>query len=268
MTAVQNSEDVSHLLDAVRNSDRPVKPSELKKRGLSEKAVKSLLDQLVDDGQLHPWRKRSTAYWYRPAEEFAAQMSLELAGERAMSRPELEKTIANRCFKLFPKAKCEAVVKKLLQSGDLKDLKDPDNTKKKIVFAKKRPVAYLEALAAHVNPFLDAIEKLGARREEFIEILHRRPQQDSTKDAERVFEALQQTQPERGVHVPVRELREHPLVKDLSKEEFDAAVLQLAQQQRIDAAAHAHAAILSPEARDELVFREPDKYYVAIATRI
>ena len=215
---------------------------------------------------MYRWQKgRSIAYWRFPAEQYVAEKLLDLAGERAMERKELAKAVAKRCFN-FPQTKCETVVKQLLQSGDLKDLQEAGSPKK-LVFASKRPQAYLQTLAEKITPSLDAIEKFGARREEFFEILRGRPQRDSRNDAERVFEALQQSQPEAGVHVPVRELREHPLVKDLSKEEFDAAVLQLAQQQRIDTAAHDDAFNLSPESRQGLVFREPNTYYVAVAVR-
>jgi hypothetical protein len=81
----------------------------------------------------------------------------------------------------------------------------------------------------------------------------------------RILEALRDLESTPGMPVTARQLRAR--VTDLTKEEFDLAVMELAGQQRVFVTRHDHGWALPEADRQELIHDGGENLYVAVATR-
>jgi hypothetical protein len=84
-------------------------------------------------------------------------------------------------------------------------------------------------------------------------------------DAALVLEAVRSLEPVKGV--PVSTLRLRNYLSQLSKNEFDAAALELRKRQQVFLSLHADPYNISQEDQDLLIDGRDGTYYVAIAIR-
>jgi hypothetical protein len=262
------------LLEKIRRSERPVPVRKLRIKGLPQPEFEAYVDNLTREGQIHRWESGKTSYvWHTAPADYARSAALLIASDVAAPANKLASSVAASCFRLFSRSNCETVLKTLVASGELRELPKPgaSSAKTKVVFAARSPEAYLRTLAEYVSVLLDKAEEFGASRQEFISALQRsRGKGVAVREdplQERVYRALERHQLSAGAHVAVGAVREDPELRDVSKSDFDRAVLRLADAQRIELAAHDDVYHLSEQDRKMLVFEEPNRYYVALATR-
>jgi hypothetical protein len=83
--------------------------------------------------------------------------------------------------------------------------------------------------------------------------------------AARIIEAVRSLEPVKGVPVSTLRLRNH--LPQLSKNEFDAAALELRKKERVFLSQHVDPYNISQEDKDLLIDGQDGTYYVAIAIR-
>ena len=245
--------EVQTIVRYLEEAPAPVSRTKLSKDlRLTAKLADAHLSEAVRSGAAFQWpRLRGAArYWHRDPAVLVREEVLNVATATALTRRELVRAILPRAHDCGTKI-AQSTVRALLQEGRLRSEKIIGPA---LCYRTDRPQALVEASYAALRQRLG---RLGIGDAEM-----------ATADispADALFDQIVLLQPAPGVPVTVRSLR--AAMPGMSKAEFDAAVLSLADQQRIYLTTHDHGWALPEAERQELVWDGGQKLYVAVTLR-
>ncbi len=216
-----------------------------------------LLAEAVQQGAVYAWpRYRNSArYWYRDPATVVRDQVLAVAGEVARSKQELVAQVVRRSYNCGRKP-VEQSIGELLKSGGLRSAKPIGSTA--LYYPAGSPAALVAGCVAVLT---ERLRKLGIDEPVNLSV--------APTSAEPVPEDLLGTirrlQSSPGVPVTVQSLR--AALPWLTKQGLDHAVLSLADQQKLYLTTHDHGWALSETEREQLVWDEGQKLYVAVTLR-
>ncbi|MGB6945643.1 MAG: hypothetical protein WBE37_24810 [Bryobacteraceae bacterium] len=264
--AIPQSDQVERVVAAVRDAAKPVSFKGLGKLVKSkEEPLRAALESAVAAGQVHRWpdRRGSQYFWHVAPEEKAREAILSVAAAEALSKAALTKLAAKK-LPGFPVKRLENVASALLAESHLQAVPGFSGSAKLLVRAGGQKAYFSTARA-----FLEKkIRSAGFDPAAFFSgssAAHDKLTEPQTASAALLLEAVRALEPVKGVPVSTLRLRNH--LPHLSKQEFDAAALQLRQEQKVSLSLHADAYNSPQEEKESLIDGQDGTYYVAIAIR-
>ncbi|MDX1983406.1 MAG: hypothetical protein SFV51_24250 [Bryobacteraceae bacterium] len=202
-------------------------------------AIEGLLDKLAADGVMWKWPGRQ-GYWNRDPVAHARGVLLEIAAGRPFAEMELARELKSR----IPQCQPKELIREAVSKGQL-------------LYAGKPPFLYTKELL--LREVLRAFAQSGSDPG----LMKESPPAPSgaAQTVARVFEAIEART---NVLIPVQRLRAAPELRNLSKEEFDRAVLDLFALHRVMLHEHHGPYTLSESERRELVADGGERYYAGI----
>lgn len=201
-------------------------------------AFEGLLDKLAADGVIWKWPGKQ-GYWDRDPVVHARGVLLEIAAGRPFAEMELARELKAR----IPRCQAKDLIRDAISRGEL-------------LYAGKPPFLYTKELL--LREVLRAFAQSGADPG----LTRETPAPTGTAQTiARVFEAIE---PRTNVLIPVQRLRAAPELRNLTKEEFDRAVLDLFALHRVMLHEHHGPYTLSEPERRELVADGGERYYAGI----
>lgn len=233
-------------------------PVAIKKIPKSLRPTQALLDDAVRAGRAWAWPKLRGAvrYWHSDPDAAIRNEALAAVAERAMTKAELVKTVARRAHSCGTKA-ADTAVKALIREGALAAAKTVGPTA--LLYDPRRAQALAEASLAIVRERLRKLD-IDAACVAPAAVL-----QPAAPLADQILEAVARLQP--GPMIPVTAPALRAALPAVSKAEFDACVLSLADGQKLFLTLHDHGWALPETEREQLVWDGGTKLYVAVTPR-
>lgn len=232
---------------------------------LDPQPLRGRLREMEREGRLHAWPGKSPSWWRLSPEQSVPELLLDTLGGRAMARSEWLKQAKAR-LKGVPAERWAAAAGELVSRGRvvLHTLRIGGKKVEACARAEHR-----DALLDVYRPLLEGLiaewRRLGIREEEIRRFLAFEPRGAAL--AEELFAELLRLEQESAPPNPVSRLRRRAALRHYSKEQFDAAALELLRKQFVYMAPHDHAMRLTAQERDELVADGAGTYYVSISAR-
>ncbi len=248
---------VETITERLKQAPAPVTLSKLRKELRQD--VTAALAQAMEAGTIFAWPRyfNSPRYWHRETAPVVREAMLTIARRDAMSKTNLIRATAKMAHNCgVPAAK--AALTSLVKSGEVRSAKTVGATG--LYYATDTPQALVSASLALL---MERLRRLNIDAGE-ISTGTGAPAQ-ATPLTESTFEAIRRLQPSPGVPVSVQQLRS-AMVR-ASKQELDAAVLSLADAQKIYLTTHDHGWSLPEAEREQLVWDGGQKLYVAVTLR-
>jgi hypothetical protein len=256
------------IVAAVRDARKPVTFKSLAKlANVAHEPLRAALDSAIGAGQVHRWPdyRRSQYFWSVSPEQATREAILMLAATQALSKPALSRA-AKKSQKLpgLSVKSAENLVSDLVAEKQLRAVPGFAGRAKLLVrpgeshayFNAARSFVEIKIRSAGFDPAA-FFEQNSAPQEE--------PAVAPVDAADLILEAVRSLEPVRGVPVSTLRLRNH--LPHLSKQEFDAAALELRKKELVSLSLHADVHNLPQEDKDLLIDGQDGTYYVAIAIR-
>lgn len=237
-------DSVGRIVDAVRDSERPLTRKELLKRA-GKIGFDDALEQALRSGAIHqhPTLGRTgIKYWREPWEPDGR--ILELCGTAPATMPQLARKVR------APKQRVEEAVGKLEAEGKLKRI----HTFKGSNVTPGSRFATRDASRAALNKAIAALEAYYGEQAP--------DDQPEVDDEATVKEHLQALETRADVPVAIEKVRRR---SGLDKQRFDRAVIELYRKGVVALYRHDAPFLISEEQRNELVTDGEDRYYVGIS---
>lgn len=219
---------------------------------------------------LHDWQFAGRSFFWREEQDRFLRARLLAASAEPVSKAALLRSAASRGR--TGRADLERVLKTLLAAGDIRCVGAPFS-RQLLYFRKDAGMAYLRASAAGMAKLFARFREAGATPAEVQGLVSellggenqtvRMPVRRELAD--QIHQRLRQMTPADPAPVTVQQLR--AAFPGADKQEFDQAVLALAQQHRVWLTTHDHGWALPPDGRDQLVFDGGRNLYVAVTLR-
>lgn len=244
-----------HILAALADGRQNVAglAGRLAPAGIKPAALKKALPALAAAGKLYLAGAGARQLVSREPLPSLAKVLLDAAAHLPLTRKEL----AARAVEQLPwhtPAQANKEIAYLLGTGALREHKAA-----KLLFA---PPGDVEAFVRRV-----AERAYQRAADEWKAVLAPMRSANPADLASRVLEAVLKIGPQKGMLVTTQQLRQSPWLRDVLKEDFDRAVLQLAQQRRIYLSRHPAPAYLPPDERDDLVRDNDGTFYGGLSWR-
>jgi len=267
-------------LEALRRSGYPLSVSGLRVAlsgtcllpESAKAAVENLLRGEAAKGVLFEWPRfsRSARFWTRNPAEVARQVILAAASSKPLSQSALL-TMAKKQAWGYPESETRKLVAELKREGLLH--LDPPWGGPRARWTTTAPdiQRYLEPLKEEFEKLLGKLAALGVSPDSLLEGLPAPPAVPPKPVAdteETILRTLAELEPRLGLVIPVRKLREAPVLGHLDKVAFDRAVLNLLMAERIFLHDHSAPYTLPEAERDLLVTDGRGTFYVGIAWRV
>jgi hypothetical protein len=213
------------------------------------------LSEAIERNEAFAWPKYRGAarYWHSDAAAVVREALAAIAAEAARPKAALIAETARRAHGCGKKM-AEEQLKALVKAGEIKSAKIVGQTN--LFYAAAHP----EALV---------VPSMAALRQRFRQLNIKEDAPVETRSSRdvgaEVLDAVRRLEPAPGVPVTVQSLR--AAVKGAGKADFDAAVLALADAQKVYLTTHDHGWALPESERDQLVWDGGQKLYVAVAIR-
>lgn len=275
--------------EVLQRSTKPLSVVELCKQltgafKVPAKRKADLLPILMNSrGDLYQWPKfrGSTRFWSREPESVAAAATMEIA-KAPTSTSVLLRRLSKDVFG-YPANSGKRLIAALLRDRRL--YKDPPwGRTAKLTSVKPNAERYRKQLDDELTPILKKYAALGINPRALVDHIcdndtgqtgedgkshpvevHRSQSVEQT--AETIMTVLERVEPQKGLVVAVRKIRESREFKGVSKEKFDEAVMYLFEERRVLLHNHSAPYTLSPDERGELVFDGKGACYVGISWR-
>jgi plasmid stabilization system protein ParE len=212
------------------------------------------LSQAARSGAVFVWpRYRNLVrYWSRDPRGLIRERILEILGVTAMTRADLVREVRRRAFHCgtWP---AESALRELLREGAVKVAKLGVGN---LYYRAGHPQVLV---APSTAALAERLKRFGAGASIAVPV----PGPQALE--ERIASEIARLQTAPGVPVTVQNL--HAVLPGVAKAEFDAAVLALADRQKIYLTTHDHGWALPESERDRLVWDGGQKLYVAVALR-
>jgi hypothetical protein len=254
------------VIAAVRDAKKPVTFKFLAKSLKSkDEALGAALESAVGANQVYRWPdyRRSQWFWNVPPDEKAREAIVTAAATHAFSKTDLSKAAA-KVLPGFPVNRMASLVSALVAENQLQAVPAFGSGSKLLV----RPgdsQAYFHAARAFIEK---KFRSAGFDPAPFF-AENSTPQDKLTAKqvdaAALILDAVRSLEPVKGV--PVSTLRLRKQLGGLSKQQFDAAALELRKNQEVSLSLHADPHNVSQEDKDLLIDGQDGTYYVAIALR-
>jgi hypothetical protein len=237
--------DSTQLLASLRSEPAPVPFAKLKKAHVNRKAgvlesdLRSALEAGVSSGEIFAWPTKR--YWHIDPETQLQSEILDQCAAKARKKAEIK--VKGRAPK-----DVAAAVERLWKERKL--LKYPALSGSAELFFR---AGSRDAYWAYVREFVAAKLKKAGIEEATLE--------------DKIWDLLPKLEAEKDVPVSTARVRRALGAAEVSKKEFDAAVLQLRDLRRVYLSQHDHPLALSAEDRDWLIEGKDGRYYVAITRR-
>jgi hypothetical protein len=227
--------------------------------------LRTALDLAVATGQVHRWpdRRKSQYFWHLASEQAAREALVTAAGTEALSKALLSKHTAKKLFG-FPVKRMQSVLSVLIVEKQLQAVPGFAG-KSQLVVRPGDQEAYFTAARSYVA---ERIRLAGFDPAAFFK--ENSPADEKLTGAKvdaaaLLLEAVRTLEPVQGVPVSTLRLRNH--LASLTKQELDAAALELRKQQLVFLSEHVDPYNISQEDKDLLIDGQDGTFYVAIAIR-
>lgn len=242
-----------------------------------------LLILMKSAGGLYQWPKfrGSTRFWSREPESVAAAAAMEIA-KAPTSISVLLRKLSKEAFG-FPENSGKRLIADLVRDRRL--YKDPPwGRTAKLTSVKPNGERYRKQLDDELTPILKKYAALGINPRALVDHIcdnetgqtgeerkshqaevHRSQSVEQT--AKTIMTVLERVEPQKGLVVAVRKIRESREFQGVSKEKFDEAVMHLFEERRVLLHNHSAPYTLTPEERGQLVFDGKGACYVGISWR-
>jgi hypothetical protein len=237
---------------------------------LEDAALKSALDAAASQRAVFRWPdyRRSQYFWYQSPDNAAQQAVLAIATDEALSQ---NKLVERACKRIpgFSRKAMRRIVMNLIAGHELQQV--PAFTTGKLLVRSGSSAAYADSARKFIE---EKFRKAGFSPNQLltgIVVSASPPTPTPAPDtaahdiAAQILEAMQALEPVVGVPVSAQRLRNH--LRGLNKRDFDAAALELRNQQRVFLSPHDSPHRLPQQERDLLIDGGDGSYYVAIAIR-
>jgi hypothetical protein len=264
--AIPQNDLYQRVVAHVREAAKPVSLSELKKKFQNEKAgaevVSAVIESAVEAGQIYGWPGRSRCYWNVPWDRTARDAVLAVAATKALSKTDLGKAAARKLPGIAG-TRVESIVAALMSEKQLEKVV-PFSGRTKLLIRPGDSQAYFSAARAFIE---EKFRKANLDPTPFFNENSQAPVKlpTPTEAAALLFQAVRSLEPVKGVPVSTLRLRHH--LPRLSKNEFDAAALELRKNQQVFLSQHVDPYNISQEEKELLIDGQDGTYYVAIAIR-
>ncbi len=219
-----------------------------------------LIAALEQDGALKRWPGKTPRWWRLSPEETVPEALLDALDARAMSRTEWLRA-AKAKLKGVAADRWTQAADELIASGRVFQYTLRIDGKKVQACARaEHRAAFLELYRPMIERLKDDWRRLGASEEQIRRFLSG----GAEAAAELLWEELKKMESESPPPNPVARLRQRSALRNMTKEEFDRAALELLRQGRIYMAPHDHALRLPEEERRQLVADGRGAFYVSI----
>ncbi len=250
----------------LRAEKKPLTFKNLMKRvKVKDEIFRAALESAVGAGQVYRWPdyRRSQYFWHVPPEQAAREAILTSASAEALPKTALSR-LAARKLPGFPVKNVETLVSTLVAEKQLHRV-DPFSGRSKLLVRPGDHQAYFNAARSFVELKIRAAGFDPAAFFTGNSSLHDKLAHSEVDVAALILDAVRSLEPVSGVPVSTLRLRNH--LPKLTKQEFDAAALELRKQQQVFLSQHADPYNLSPEDKNLLIDGQDGTYYVAIAIR-
>ena len=288
------TEPAEAVLQVFQTTPHPLTVPQAEKLYSGPKLKKNELRQIVESqllmqGQLFKCSPsgKTPRYWIYDEEERVRETVEELLAGEPLSESKLV-TVVN---KTLPKISSTAAIKNYLQTMRREGLLHQRPGKGKTMLLSLQPydpllaITLTKATLKSLSAVLTKIESLGGGIDDFLQVIRRQmrpslpqtpnirenelPRPESEID-ELILKGMRDLNAavDQGDTVLLRDLRRHMPPEYRSHEAFDAAVIRLAEQERIVLHRHDQVSFLTDAERDELVRDQNGTYFTAIAQRV
>jgi len=251
---------------ALRAEKKPLTFKNLTKRlNVKDEVFRAALELAVRAGEVYRWPDyaRSQYFWHVPPEQAAREAILTSASAQALPKTDLSK-LAARKLPRFPVKNVETLVLTLIAEKQLHAVPAFAGKSKLLVRAGDQE-AYFNAARSFVELKIRAAGFDPAAFFSGSASPHDKLAVSEVDVAALILDAVRSLEPVNGVPVSTLRLRNH--LPKLTKQEFDAAALELREQQQVFLSQHADPYNLSQEDKNLLIDGQDGTYYVAIAIR-
>ncbi|QGJ68618.1 Hypothetical protein PBC10988_2790 [Planctomycetales bacterium 10988] len=293
---VSIEEERGVLLRALRQhqelENEPTRITELRKDlperfRLPEEQIEEIVTDLVQQGKVfrfEPYNSRGAKkryrYWFGNPEEYAALLIQEQLSKKVRTRSELKAAIKNRLGG-FSESRRDQLIKKLIEEGTIRELPPfLGGRTKRLSLGKPNPQEYLQHAVDKIQHLLT---RYGITEQEVSKVLFQmigssasspsqippveKPQQSTREPlSQKILQRAAEL--ESGVSgsvISVRELRQASDFLTHSKQEFDQALLKLAEEEKVYLHRHDRPMGLSESDREQLVFDGKNNYYSSVS---
>jgi hypothetical protein len=226
--------------------------------------VTAALTELVQNQTAHVWpalRGSAARYWHSDANSYIRERIIEIASGVALPRKDLEIRAARLSH--CSRTPIEKSLRELIREGRI--VKARTVGKSELLFASGATKALI---ASSLDLLKELLLRFGIPEAEIRGAgfgVESRETPAPLDLGRRILDGLRDLQPSPGAPVTVRALRVR--LADVSKPEFDQAVMKLADQQRVFVTRHDHGWALPEAEQQQLIHDGGTNLYVAVALR-
>ena len=234
-----------------------------------EAALRQTLDELLGLGQIHqfaPYKSKADRYWTKPLNEYAMELIIDQSRGQFVTKAKLREQVKNRLKDLSNKA-IEDLIQQLVRTGKLQQGRFLGSSSQRISSSPFDAQALLddavEQIARRFSISVASVRALALERvEPAAEPL---PAVDASAD-DLVIGAIAELRPGDANLVSIAELRRY-LAWRLDREAFDAAILRLEHDAKIDLTIHPDAGSLTEQERHERMLGSRSEVYDIVIVR-
>jgi hypothetical protein len=264
---------IRRVIALLETAPKPLTFRKLKQAvGLGDAELKSALDAAASQGAVFRWPdyRRSQYFWSQSPDNAAQQAVLAIAIDEALSQT---KVVERACKRIpgFSREAMQRIVMNLIVGHELQQV--PAFTTGKLLVRSGNSAAYVASARKFIE---EKFRKAGFNPNPLLMPHRDTPAFEGSRDetapygrgsatAAQILEAIRALEPVVGVPVSAQRLRDH--LRGLNKRDFDAAALELRNQQRVFLSQHDSPHSLPQQERDLLIDGGDGTYYVAVAIR-
>jgi hypothetical protein len=226
--------------------------------------VTAALTELVQNQTVHVWpafRSSAARYWHCDANSYIRERIFEIASSVALPRKHLEIRAARLSH--CTRARVEKTLNELIREGRI--VKARTVGRSALLFASGATQALI---ASSLDLLKERLLRTGLSEEEIRAAGFGAESRETSAPPDierRILDGLRDLQPTPGGPVTARALRAR--LADVSKPEFDQAIMKLADQQRVYVIRHDHGGALAEAEQQQLINDGGTNLYVAVALR-
>jgi hypothetical protein len=269
--AIPQNDLYRRVVAFVREAAKPLSFAGLAKlvkaKTAEHEALRAAILSAVDSGEIYRWpdHQRSQYFWHVSPEQKAREVILTVAATQALSKPDLRD--ASKRGKKLPGLSDKSVqnlISALVAQKQLREVSGLASGSKLIV-----PADHSEAYFKAARAFLEKKFR-AAGFDPSVFFAENSPPRDKllttqSDAAALILDSVRSLEPVKGVPVSTLRLRNH--LPHLSKQEFDAAALELRKKEQVFLSQHVDPYNISREEKELLIDGQDGTYYVAIAIR-
>jgi hypothetical protein len=266
----QTPETLTHAVEALRRSDRPLTGREIWKSIPPPSRVElAALEQLLKaDARVIPWPARTRTaparYWTQKPEDFLDSLLVGLPADASLKLTQIQTKVGRHLAGFSAGERRELVESRmaaLVAAGKLYLHPPPGKTQPKFGPQPAQARAYVAKLQKELDALAAKLAPAGITREQILDALRG---EKPTDDLPQRITGFLKTKPG---GIGVGQLREQFGLSPEMKDSFDRAILSLYRERRVYLDRHDYPLGLNEAARNELVSDGAGNYFVVIGLR-